>query len=235
MACKYNRQFHGYVCLLRRQYESGIPRCAPFYCFSYTKMMICQRHTSSTNYAVLHLSPQEGDGYSNMTSLKVGTRPARHTAQALGHTMSEQQTSSCGATWRPRPPRNPWQNTGKVCCSNCTINAGHLIHVLYIWLNNVLVVRMPHKTHIKLENALQKISLQYLVSYSQLNSLQRYDVEKAKEVLNNLKSYNNCIWKRMEKPQFKHERLRQHTKYITYLLTPWSRVLLEKLTSKLCS
>jgi hypothetical protein len=62
---------------------------------------------------------------------------------------------------------------------------------------------------------LHKISLQYLVSYSQLNSLQRYDVEKAKEVLNNLKSYNNCIWKRMENPQFKHERLRQHKKYIT--------------------
>jgi hypothetical protein len=36
---------------------------------------------------------------------------------------------------------------------------------------------MPHKTHIKLENALEKISLQ--VSYSQLHSLQGYDVEKA--------------------------------------------------------
>lgn len=123
------------------------------------------------------ISPQEGDGYSNMTSLKVGTCRARHTAQALGRMMSVQQTSSCGATWRPRPPRNPWRNTGRVCCSNCTINVGHLIHVLYIWLDNVLVVRTPHKTY-QTGKCIAK-NLSTILSCSQLNFLQRYDVEKA--------------------------------------------------------
>jgi hypothetical protein len=178
MACKYNMKFYGYVCLLRRQYESVFLDTLHFIVSATPRWSSVKgTHHLPTKLCSI-ISPQESDGYSNMTSLKVGTHQARHTAQALVHMMSVQQTSSCGAIQRPRPQRNPRRNTGKVCCSNCSINAGHLIHVLYIWLDNVLV-RMSHKTNIKVENALQKISLQYLVSYSQLNSLQRYDVEKA--------------------------------------------------------
>lgn len=134
-----------------------------FYFFSYTMMMICPRHISSTNYNVLHhiftgrwqlFQHNIPQGTDSGEVYSIGSRSCDVTAE---------QTSSCGATWRPHASYNPSRNTCKVCCSNCTINAGHLIHMwedlLYAWLDNVLITWECHINTYQTGKCIGKISL----------------------------------------------------------------------------